>query len=92
MLVNGQINFEQYNTLSDFAEINSKTVLASLKKINVDYHKEIKAGILTDALEKLKDLFLSAKDWIMEKLSFLTLQEKEISNINEELDTIIMGE
>ena len=92
MLVNGQINFEQYNTLSDFAEIDSKTVLASLKKINVDYHKEIKAGILTDALEKLKDLFLSAKDWIMEKLSFLTLQEKEISNINEELDTIIMGE
>lgn len=89
MLIAGQINFAQYNTLSDYAEIDSKMVLASLNEINSDYHKEVKAGVLTDALEKLKDLFVSAKEWIMDKLSFLTLQEKEITDINEELDTII---
>ena len=89
MLIAGQINFAQYNTLSDYAEMDSKMVLASLNEINSDYHKEVKAGVLTDALEKLKDLFVSAKEWIMDKLSFLTLQEKEITDINEELDTII---
>ena len=66
-------------------------VLASLNTINSKYNKEIKSGILTDALTDLKDLFLSAKEWIMEKLSFLTLQDKEITDINEELDTIIEG-
>ena len=89
MLVAGNINFGQYNTLSDYAEMNSKMVLASLKKIQSNYHKNVKSGILTDAIDNLKSLFLSAKEWIMEKLSFLTLQDKEITDINEELDTII---
>lgn len=91
MLVAGQIDFAQYNTLSDYAEMDSKMVLASLNTINSKYNKEITAGILTDALAGLKDLFLSAKEWIMEKLSFLTLQDKEITDINEELDTIVEG-
>jgi len=91
MLVAGQIDFAQYNTLSDYAEMDSKMLLASLNTINSQYNKEIKSGVLTDALADLKDLFLSAKEWIMEKLSFLALQDKEITDINEELDTIIEG-
>lgn len=89
MLIAGNINFNQYNTLSDYAEMNSKMVLASLKNIQSNYHKNVKSGILTDAVDNLKNLFLSAKEWIMEKLSFLTLQDKEITDINEELDIII---
>lgn len=89
LLIAGNINFSQYNELSDYAEIDAKTVLSSLKTIKAELNKELEADFISDIALKLKDLFNSAKEWVMDKLSFLTLQEKEITDINEELDSII---
>lgn len=89
LLIAGDINFSQYNELSDYAEMNAKDVLASLKVIKAALNKGVKADFISDVSSKLKELFTSAKEWIMNKLSFLSLQEKEITDINEELDAII---
>lgn len=88
MLVAGQINFDQYNKFSDFAEMDSKTLLDSVKHIQANL-VNVEAGVISDITEKVKEVFNSAKEWIMEKLSFLSLQEKEISDISEELDQVI---
>ena len=92
MLVAGYINFNQYNTLSDYAEMDSKMVLASVKNIQANLNKEIKADFISNITDKVKEVFNSAKEWIMNKLSFLSIQEKEIKDINEELDQLVEGE
>ena len=92
MLVAGYINFNQYNTLSDYAEMDSKMVLASVKNIQANLNKEIEADFISDITNKIKEVFNSAKEWIMDKLSFLSIQEKEIKDINEELDQLVEGE
>lgn len=92
MLVAGYINFNQYNTLSDYAEMDSKMVLASVKNIQANLNKEIEADFISDITDKIKEAFNSAKEWIMDKLSFLSIQEKEIKDINEELDQLVEGE
>ena len=89
LLIAGDINFNQYNTLSDYAEMDSKLVLASIKKIKSGLNKEIKADFISDISNKVKEAFNTAKEWIMEKLSFLSLQEKEIKDINEEFDKVL---
>lgn len=89
MLVAGYINFNQYNTLSDYAEMNSKMVLASVKNIQANLNKEIEADFISNITDKIKEAFNSAKEWIMDKLSFLSIQEKEIKDINEELDQLV---
>lgn len=89
LLIAGDINFNQYNTLSDYAEMDSKSVLASIKKIQAGLNKEIKADFISDISNKVKEAFNTAKEWIMEKLSFLSLQEKEIKDINEEFDKVL---
>lgn len=88
-IVAGLINFDQYNKLSDFTEINSSMVLDSLKKIKANIQKPVEAGMLEDIVNKLTDLYNSAKSWILDKLSFLSLQEKEIKDINEEFDKVL---
>lgn len=88
-IVAGLINFDQYNKLSDFVEINSSMVLDSLKKIKANIQKPVEAGMLEDVVNKLIDLYNSTKSWILDKLSFLSLQEKEIKDINEELDQLV---
>jgi len=89
LLIAGDINFNQYNTLSDYAEMDSKLVLTSIKKIKSGLNKEIKADFISDISNKVKEAFNTAKEWIMEKLSFLSLQEKEIKDINEEFDKVL---
>ena len=86
MLIAGQINFEEYNTLSDFAEMNSQMVLDSVKNIQASLNKQVQADVISNITEKIVDLFNSAKDWIMDKVSFLSLQEKQAIDFNEELD------
>lgn len=87
MLIAGQIDFNQYNTLSDFAEMDSKLVLESVKTIRAGF---VKVQADTKGIgQKIKDLFNSVKSWIMDKLSFLSIQEKQITDIDEELDSII---
>lgn len=88
MLIAGQINFDQYNILSDFAEMDSKMLLDSVKHIQANF-VDVQAGTMSNITEKIKEAFNTAKEWIMDKLSFLSLQEKEISDISEELDQVI---
>ena len=89
LLIAGDINFNQYNTLSDYAEMDSKLVLASINKIKAGLNKDIKADVVSDITNKVKEAFNTAKEWIMDKLSFLSLQEKEIKDINEEFDKVL---
>ena len=92
LLISGALNFEQYNTLTDFAEINSKKVLASLELIENGMYKTVKAGFLQDIGNKIVELYNNVKDWLSNIIPFLTMQEKDITEINEGLDEIIEGE
>lgn len=89
LIVAGLINFDQYNKLSDYAELDSNMVLDSVKTIKSGLQEVKQADLIEDVVTKIKDLYNSAKDWIMDKLSFFTLQDKEIKDINEELDELI---
>lgn len=92
LLISGALNFEQYNTLTDFAEINSKKVLASLELIENGMYKTVKAGFLQDIGNKIVELYNNVRDWLSNIIPFLTMQEKDITEINEGLDEIIEGE
>ena len=92
LLISGVLNFEQYNTLTDFAEINSKKVLASLELIESGMYKTVKAGFLQDIGNKIVELYNNVKDWLSSIIPFLTMQERDITEINEGLDEIIEGE
>ena len=92
LLISGALNFEQYNTLTDFAEINSKKVLASLELIESGMYKTVKAGFLQDIGNKIVELYNNVKDWLSDIIPFLTMQERDITEINEGLDEIIEGE
>ena len=92
LLISGTLSFEQYNTLTDFAEINSKKVLASLELIENGMYKTVKAGFLQDIGNKIVELYNNVKDWLSNIIPFLTMQEKDITEINEGLDEIIEGE
>ena len=92
LLISGTLNFEQYNTLTDFAEINSKKVLASLELIENGMYKTVKAGFLQDIGNKIVELYNNVKDWLSNIIPFLTMQERDITEINEGLDEIIEGE
>ena len=92
LLISGALNFEQYNTLTDFAEINSKKVLASLELIENGMYKAVKAGFLQDIGNKIVELYNNVKDWLSDIIPFLTMQERDITEINEGLDEIIEGE
>lgn len=85
MLIDNTIDFNTYNQLSDFAELNAKQVLSSLKEIKAGLEKPAKAGIL----DSIKDIFAGIKSWLSNVLSYLTLQDKQATDINEELDSII---
>ena len=92
LLISGALSFEQYNTLTDFAEINSKKVLASLELIENGMYKAVKAGFLQDIGNKIVELYNNVKDWLSNIIPFLTMQERDITEINEGLDEIIEGE
>lgn len=92
LLISGALSFEQYNTLTDFAEINSKKVLASLELIENGMYKTVKAGFLQDIGNKIVELYNNVKNWLSSIIPFLTMQERDITEINEGLDEIIEGE
>ena len=92
LLISGVLSFEQYNALTDFAEINSKKVLASLELIESGMYKTVKAGFLQDIGNKIVELYNNVKDWLSDIIPFLTMQERDITEINEGLDEIIEGE
>ena len=85
MLVDNIIDFSLYNQLSDLAEINAKEVLASMKAINLKLEKPIKSGVI----ESIKSIFNSIKSWLSDTLSYVTLQDKQVTDINEKLDELI---
>ena len=88
LLIDGELTFKQYSDLSDFADVNAKEVLASLKCIKAGL-KEVKADFISDIWQKIKDFYNDVKEWIADKLPFITIQEKEVKDINEDLDKIL---
>lgn len=89
MLISGQIDFNTYNEISDFAEMNSKAVMASLKIIKSNLNKTVKADLIESVVEGIKSLFSTLKQWISTALTYLLGQEKDILDINDKLDQII---
>lgn len=89
MLINSDITFNNYSLLSDFIEVDSKSTLDFIKKIKSTLNKNIRSNVFKDAINNLISTFNSIKNWINDKLSFLSIQEKENKDINEELDQII---
>lgn len=88
LLIDGELTFKQYSDFTDFADVNAKEVLASLKCIKAGL-KEVKADFISDIWQKIKDFYNDVKEWIVEKLPFITIQEKEVKDINEDLDQIL---
>lgn len=88
LLVSGEISFDQYNDLTDFADINAKQVLASVKYIKANL-REVKADFVGNIWNKIKEYYAGIKGWIDEKLQFLSLQEKESKDLNEDLDNAL---
>lgn len=88
LLIDGELTFKQYSDFTDFADVNAKEVLASLKCIKAGL-KEVKADFISDIWQKIKDFYNGVKEWIVEKLPFITIQEKEVKDINEDLDQIL---
>lgn len=85
MLIDGDLDFSQYNTLSDLAEIDAAPVLTSLKELKASF-KPLQSDLIGSFGDVLKSLFNSIKGWISNALSYILGQEKEIKDINEELD------
>ena len=48
------MTFDQYNKFTDFADVNAKQVLASIKFIKANL-KQVKADFTDDIFEKIKD-------------------------------------
>ena len=89
LLINGHIDFNEYNELSDFAEMDAKSVLASLKTIKASLNKNIKADFTDSLVEGIKSVFNTLKQWISGALTYLLGQEKEILDINEQLEQFV---
>lgn len=88
LLVDDIMTFDQYNKFTDFIDVNAKQVLASIKFIKANL-KQVKADFTDDIFEKIKDLYNNIKQWISKILPFLSIQEKEVKDINEDLDIIL---
>ena len=89
LLAKGAINFEQYNTLTDFAELDGKKVLSALEPVEACLNRKLKAGIVDNIKNIIKDAYYMVKDWIESTLPLFTIQEKQITDINEDLDKIL---
>lgn len=88
MLINGDISFKQYSDLTDYADVNSKEVLASIKYIKANL-KEVKADFIGDIWNKIKEYFNNIKEFVLEYLPFISIQEKEVKDINEDLNNVL---
>lgn len=88
LLVDGVVTFDEYNKFTDLADVNAKEVIASVKHIKANL-VEVEAGVIDNITTKIKDLYNSVKEWVTKALPFLTTQEKEIKDINEDLDTVL---
>lgn len=88
LLVNNIINFNQYNEFTDYIDINARQVIAAVRRIKSNLIP-VKADLIDNILQKLKDLYSNFANWITDKLNFLSIQEKEIKDINEDLERII---
>lgn len=88
LLVDGVVTFDEYNKFTDLADVNAKEVIASVKHIKSNL-VEVEAGVIDNITTKIKDLYNSVKEWVTKALPFLATQEKEIKDINEDLDTVL---
>ena len=88
LLVDGVVTFDEYNKFTDLADVNAKEVIASIKHIKANL-VEVEAGAIDNITTKIKDLYNSVKEWVTKALPFLATQEKEIKDINEDLDTVL---
>ena len=89
MLVDGDLTFNQYNILSDLAEINAKPVLGSLKTIKASLKKDVRADFVGSITNTIKSLFNSIKQWVSNTLTYVLGQEKEVKDLNEQLEDLI---
>ena len=89
MLINGYINFNQYNNLCDFAETDARTTLVAIKDIKASLDKSINCSVISDLKDKFLGWIDSAKSWFTESISFITLLEKETKDINDQLEIFI---
>lgn len=89
MLVDNVINFDQYKEFTGFADINAREVIAFLKTLEPVTKKEVHAGIFDSIMDIVNDIYESAKDWILDAISLFSIQEKQITDINEKLDKVI---
>lgn len=89
LFVGGVIDFNQYNTLTDYAELDGKAVLASLKPIEASLKRNIKAGFIDNIKNILIDAFNTVKEWISDTVQLFTIQDKQITDINEKLDKVL---
>ena len=89
MLVDNIINFDQYTTFTNFADINAKKVISCLKEIEPVMRKQVHCGIFDNIVDIVSSIYNSAKDWILDAISLFSIQEKQIKDINDRLDEII---
>ena len=89
MLVEGYMNFDQYQTFTSFADINARQVIASLEELKPLMNKEVDARVFDNIIDFISNVYESAKDWVVDAFSLFTIQEKQIKDINEKLDSII---
>ena len=89
LFVGGVIDFNQYNTLTDYAELDGKAVLAALKPIEASLKKTVKASVFDSIKNMLSDAFNAVKEWISDTVQLFTIQDKQITDINEKLDKIL---
>ena len=89
LLVNNKITFDQYKEFTSFADINARKVLSALKELEPIFNKEVSAGIFDSIVEILEYAYDSIKDWIVDAISLFSIQEKQITDINEKLDKVI---
>lgn len=92
MLIKNEISFNQYNSLSDLAELNSKQIYLSIKSLRASLNKEVKADFIENIKEKAVFWFNAIKNWLFDIFSFLLLEEKQITDINKQLDLLVEGE
>lgn len=94
LIIEGSLDFNTYNELSDCIEKNSEIsnkyiseIYASIK--NDKTPKVIEAGIFESIQNKLAQIFNKIGDWFSNFFNFITIENSKIKEINDDLDELI---
>lgn len=88
LLIDNILTFDEYSKFTDLADVNAKQVRASIRYIKANY-REIKSDFVGNIVESIKELFNKVKNLVTNILPFLSIQEKEVKDISEDLDTVL---